>query len=137
MKKILYILFVLLFVGCEFSMPDMPPSNPDTGKPGDDDVPGSPLPSQPIKRRPITPQDKIKRPRLTIISEKSIELRIDGIYATNCCSVSLRSDSTGEEYIVLIGEDMVVTLPIMDDSSDYTLRIEGDGVSYVEKFTIL
>ena len=118
-------------------MPDMPPSNPDTGKPGDDDVPGSPLPSQPIKRRPITPQDKIMRPRLTIISEKSIELRIDGIYATNCCSVSLRSDSTGEEYIVLMGEDMVVTLPIMDDSSDYTLRIEGDGVSYVEKFTIL
>ena len=136
MKKILYILFVLLFVGCELSMPEEP-SNPDTGKPGDDDVPGSPLPSQPIKRRPITPQDKIKRPRLTIISEKSIELRIDGIYATNCCSVSLRSDSTGEEYIVLMGEDMVVTLPIMDDSSDYTLRIEGDGVSYVEKFTIL
>lgn len=136
MKKILYILFVLLFVGCELSMPEEP-SNPDTGKPGDGDVPGSPLPSQPIKRRPITPQDKIKRPRLTIISEKSIELRIDGIYATNCCSVSLRSDSTGEEYIVLMGEDMVVTLPIMDDSSDYTLRIEGDGVSYVEKFTIL
>ena len=136
MKKRLDILFVLLFVGCELSMPEEP-SNPDTGKPGDGDVPGSPLPSQPIKRRPITPQDKIKRPRLTIISEKSIELRIDGIYATNCCSVSLRSDSTGEEYIVLMGEDMVVTLPIMDDSSDYTLRIEGDGVSYVEKFTIL
>lgn len=136
MKKILYILFVLLFVGCELSMPEEP-SNPDTGKPGDGDVPGSPLPSQPIKRRPITPQDKIKRPRLTIISEKSIELRIDGIYATSCCSVSLRSDSTGEEYIVLMGEDMVVTLPIMDDSSDYTLGIEGDGVSYVEKFTIL
>lgn len=147
MKKILYILLALLFVGCELDlMHDTEQDTPgdvggDVGGGGDDgtpdDVPGHPLPSQPIKRRPITPQDKIQRPRFTIISERTVELSFDSGSTPACCSVSFRSGNTGEEYITLVGDDSVVTLPLMDNSSDYTLTIEGDGVRYVEQITIL
>jgi hypothetical protein len=54
-----------------------------------------------------------------------------------CYSVTLRSESTGEEYTELIyAGDAVVTLPLMENTNEYTLTIEGDGVYYVENIIL-
>lgn len=147
MKKILYILLALLFVGCELDFMPNPEQEPpinnggDNGDGGNDEgeggVPADPLPSQPIKRRPITPRDKILRPRLIVKFKTTIEIMFDDAVRSACHSVTLRSDSTGEEYTLFIDDTSAITLPLMENSSDYTLTIECDGEDYVEQITIL
>lgn len=141
MKKILCILLsVLVFVGCEPCSDNavVPPPEPIDPDPDIPDVPGEgDLPSQPIKRRPISPQDKTLRPRFTFRLNRLIELSFGPTSEPMCYSVTLRSESTGEEYTELIyAGDAVVTLPLMENTNEYTLTIEGDGVYYVENIIL-
>ena len=121
MRYILYILSILLFVGCEAG-----PTEP--GTPG---VPGDQKPVQPIKRRPIVPRGTTGRPRLidVIIGQDFSTALADG----KSLSLTVRSLQTLEERVqtIVSAEQHIDVMP-MADTYEYLLIIEGEDFYYEE-----
>ena len=121
MRYILYILSILLFVGCE----SMEPTAPDTGDIGD------PKPVQPIKRRPIVPRGTIGRPRLIdeIIGRDSNSILANG----KTLQLTVRSLQTLEERVeTIVSADKPIEIMPMTDTYEYLLIIEGEDFYYEE-----
>ena len=110
MRRLLYILLMLVVVGCESNLLDDAPTSPtpgpsDPGSGGDGDLgpgdtPGTPGSGQtiPIKRRPIWPGSQTERPRFAVVTlDGSIVIRLASC-AEGPVTLTLRCEATGFEY---------------------------------------
>lgn len=129
MIRLIYIVFLLALVGCEVNT-EMAPAEPSPNP----DIPED-KPTTPIKRRPIVPNGKTWRPR--IIDKISLPISMFTFGGNEQLSVTLCSVETGEQVSAVLTPDMEeLTMPLMDNTSNYYLIVEGDDTYYVELLEI-
>lgn len=106
-------------------------------EPPPDDVPPqkNPSPPQPIKRRPIVPGDKIGRPR--IILDLITKYNVSSFAEGRPLLLTVRSMQTLEERVETIfsAEEYIEIMP-MDDTYEYLLIFEGEGIYFEEMINI-
>ena len=122
MRHLIYIIAILLCVGCEAGVMD-------SGHIGNDN---DKKPIQPIKRRPIG-KDEIQRPRYTIINPDG------GLDWSNISiwphSVTVRSVESGQEVVIPLehGQEYIEFDP-MENTEEYIIIIEGEEFYFEERF---
>ena len=122
MRSILYILSILLFIGC---------MSCDVSMPGDSGDNSGKHPVQPIKRRPITPGDRIGRPR--IIYDLDYSYPIHPLSTRGSVELTIRSLQTDEVVVMSVEHwDEYVEIEPMADTYEYLLTFEGEDVFYQE-----
>lgn len=131
MKYLIYILSLVLLVGCEFSASDIGPA-PDT--------PNNPGPTKPIKRRPIVPGDKIERPRIVDVwsSNGAITLGIcwEETSGDSLC-VTLRSVATGEQVEKFVTRNQTnLHFDPLNGEYEYILVVKGEDIYYEEQIVV-
>ena len=96
------------------------------GEEGDGEGDGGPV--TPIKRRPIVPGGKLKRPRVVDIVFTDNILYVGGTFA----SASVRNVATGDEIFAYpVADCDMVALPIDVTAEAYVLVLDGEDVEYI------
>ena len=117
----------LLAAGCadyDFDPGIEIPTPTPPGEEGDGD--GGPV--TPIKRRPIVPGGKLKRPRVVDIVFTDNILYVGGTFA----SASVRNVATGDEIFAYpVADCDMVALPIDVTAEAYVLVLDGEDVEYI------
>lgn len=128
MRILIYILLAVCLVGCCAAL-----------EPGDVNPPHDPeRPVQPIKRRPITPDGIVWRPRYTFSDfEFSLTITRAAACSTQSMSVEVYSLTTGETFRgVLRYEGDSLTIPRDLLGEEFTVTTECDGEVQVEVCTV-
>ncbi len=127
MKKIaLYLVAILLFVGCESSdltTDNYSPDNPEQ------------KPVRPIKPRPIVPEDQIQRPRVIDMPTMVIVIDVDelrGLFSTpGPFAVRARSEISGKEYATTWeGGDANLEIAVDDIHDVYVVTLDNGVEEY-------
>lgn len=130
MRILIYILVAICSVAC------MAATEPADPRPQPDPKPDRPV--QPIKRRPITPDGTVWRPRYTLVVDFDCSIMLNGNYGSAySMSVEVYSVTTGRTFsAVLRYEGDALTIPRELLGQEFIITTECDGIIQVELCTI-
>ena len=132
MRILIYILLAFCSVACM----SMEPTDPGADPKPNPDVPNKPV--QPIKRRPVTPDELVMRPRYSLVVDLNSTIIFNGNFGTaRPMSVEVYSVTTGRTFsAVLRYEGDALEIPSELLGEEFTITTECDDIVYVELCTL-
>lgn len=130
MRILIYILLAICSVACMADVADQGPQEPNP-----EPAPGDPTkPVQPIKRRPVTPDEIVMRPRYSLVVNLDNTIIYNGNFGTaKPMNVEVYSVTTGRTFsAVLRYEGDALEIPRELLGQEFTITTECDGVIQIE-----